>query len=40
MDPDAFVGRSAAQVDEFVAAHVDPLREKFGDDLDEEELRV
>ena len=40
MDPEAFIGRSAAQVDEFVTSHVDPLRDAFSVQIEEEELRV
>lgn len=40
MDPSAFVGRSSAQVDEFVDRHVNVLRERYASDLVDEELRV
>ena len=29
MDPDAFIGRSGEQVDEFIATHVDPVRQQY-----------
>ena len=40
MDPSAFVGRSSAQVDEFVDRHVNVLRERYASELVDEELRV
>ena len=40
MDPDAFVGRSAQQVDEFVQTIVDPIRDRHQADDSDEDLRV
>lgn len=40
MNPSAFVGRSAQQVDEFLGEHVEPLKARYSDELSEEELRV
>jgi adenylosuccinate lyase len=40
LDPKAFVGRSAEQVDEFLAEYVQPLGDKYPDLGPEEELRV
>jgi len=33
LDPKSFIGRAAEQVDEFIAAHVDPIRAKYAHQL-------
>ena len=33
LDPSAFIGRAPEQVDEFVAAHVEPVRRRYADQL-------
>ena len=41
LNPSAFVGRSAEQVDEFLESHVEPLKDRYSPgDSGEEELRV
>ena len=40
MNPAAFIGRSAEQVDEFLASHVEPIRNRYAQDGGDEELRV
>ena len=41
LNPEAFVGRSAEQVEEFLRLEVDPVRARYAqDDLGDEELRV
>ena len=41
LNPEAFVGRSAQQVEEFLRLEVDPVRARYAqDDLGDEELRV
>ena len=41
LNPEAFVGRSAEQVEEFLRLEVDPVRVRYAqDDLGDEELRV
>lgn len=39
-DPRRFIGRAPEQVDEFIAEHVTPLRQKYGDRPPEGEIRV
>ena len=41
LDPSAFVGRSVEQVDEFLASHVDPIRQRYeAGGLESEDPRV
>ena len=34
VDPPAFIGRAPQQVDEFIAAHVEPIRRRYAAQLD------